>query len=212
MAKTKQKYYVVWKGRKSGIFESWQECNKQVSGFAGARFKAFPTRQAAEQAFQNDSSDYIGAKTFEPDLSAEKLKAIGAPVLDSISVDAACDMVTGVMEYRGVETRTGKVLFQRGPFEGGTNNVGEFLAIVHAAALLKKQNSKLPIYTDSRTAMSWVRKKKANTKLAATKKNEKLFELIAQAEQWLAENEISNKILKWETRAWGEIAADYGRK
>ena len=107
---------------------------------------------------------------------------------------------------------TGKVVFKQGPFEDGTNNVGEFLAIVAAATYLKSNGSKVPIYSDSATAMAWVRKKYANTKLVRTRKNEPLFVLIRKAEAWLHENPIHNRILKWQTKAWGEIAADFGRK
>ena len=116
------------------------------------------------------------------------------------------------MEYRGVNTKTKKQLFIQGPFEEGTNNIGEFLAIVHGLALLKKHNSNKIIYTDSKTAMSWVKKKTCNTKMKRTKKNEALFELIERALNWLSNNEYSTVIVKWETKAWGEIPADFGRK
>jgi ribonuclease HI len=35
---------------------------------------------------------------------------------------------------------------------------------------------------------------------------------MERAEKWLLSNEFSNEILKWETKAWGEIPADFGRK
>ena len=116
------------------------------------------------------------------------------------------------MEYRGVDTLSGKEIFRQGPYFDGTNNIGEFLAIVHGLALLKKKNSNLPVYTDSMTAISWVRKRKANTKLELTARNAILFELIERAEKWLKTNTWSNPILKWETQCWGEIPADFGRK
>jgi ribonuclease HI len=116
------------------------------------------------------------------------------------------------MEYQGVYTASKKLIFHMGPFEEGTNNIGEFLAIVHALALCKKENIKLPIYSDSITAISWIKKKKANSKLVSTEKNEKLFDLIERAEKWLKENTYSNQILKWLTQVWGEIPADFGRK
>ncbi len=211
MAK-KNKYYVVWKGKKIGIFDSWAKCSEQVSGYAGAEYKSFPNKTAAEQAFCADSRDYMGREVFASELSAAERRALGEPILESLSVDAAWDTSTGLMEYQGVETNTGKVVFKRGPFEDGTNNVGEFLAIVHAAAYLKDNGNKVPIYSDSATAMAWVRNKYANTKLARTQKNKALFALIKKAEAWLHENPINNRILKWQTKAWGEIAADFGRK
>ena len=116
------------------------------------------------------------------------------------------------MEYRGVDTQTKKILFHKGPFQKGTNNVGEFLALVHGLAHLKKIKSQRLLYTDSKTAMSWVLKKKCNTKLESTLENQQLFELIERAEQWLKSNTFSTKIVKWETKVWGEIPADFGRK
>lgn len=39
----KRKYYVVWEGRATGVFDSWEECKEYVDGYQGARFKSFPT-------------------------------------------------------------------------------------------------------------------------------------------------------------------------
>jgi len=209
MAKKQKKFYVVWKGHKPGVFETWAECQKQVSGFSGAEYKSFLTKTAAWEAYKSQSKNFIGKPVARSGSSRRK---IGQPIMESISVDAACDGAPGNLEYQGVDTKTGKLLFAEGPFPEGTNNVGEFLALVRAAYELKKQGSEKPIYSDSRTALAWVRNKKANTKLAKTGRNDELFRRIANAEKWLAENEISNPILKWETEAWGEIKADYGRK
>jgi ribonuclease HI len=127
-------------------------------------------------------------------------------------VDAACNTVTGDMEYQGVDAKSKRLIFHQGPYRDGTNNIGEFLAIVHALAILKREKSSLPIYTDSMTAISWVRNRKANTKLAKSPENEILFDLLDRAEKWLKENIWKNPILKWETTIWGEIPADFGRK
>ena len=133
-------------------------------------------------------------------------------IKDSLSVDAACSGNPGVMEYRGVWTATGEEVFHVGPFQQGTNNIGEFLALVHALALFDKHKINLPVYTDSMNAITWVKKKKCNTKLAPSPENAKLFELIARAEFWLNTHTYSTPILKWDTRQWGEIPADFGRK
>lgn len=202
-----KKYYVVWKGHQPGIYDSWEACSKQVSGFPGAKYKSFATRTEAASAFSGRSVDYIGARS-----SSRENAPAGGPIQASVCVDAACDGAPGNLEYRAIDLESGKVLFEQGPFNEGTNNVGEFLAIVHAAALLKEQGSTKPIYSDSRTAISWVRKRHANTKLQRTDENELLFDLIHRAENWLLENDIVNEVLKWETKAWGEIPADYGRK
>jgi ribonuclease HI len=136
----------------------------------------------------------------------------GDPIPDSIAVDAASSGNPGRMEYRGVDTMSGAELFRQGPFEDATVNIGEFLAIVHALAYLKERDFAFPVYSDSRTAIKWTKDKRIKTKLEKTSQNKKLFELIRRAEVWLAKNDYPNKILKWETRVWGEIPADFGRK
>lgn len=131
---------------------------------------------------------------------------------DALAVDAACSGNPGPMEYRGVYLATGEEIFHYGPVHG-TNNIGEFLAIVHALALLKQRERTMTVYSDSRNALLWVKAKKCRTKLARTARTEKLFQLIERAEQWLRTHEYSDiPLLKWETRRWGEVPADFGRK
>ncbi|HEY2722060.1 MAG TPA: RNase H family protein [Chitinophagaceae bacterium] len=129
-----------------------------------------------------------------------------------MSVDAAWNTMTGVVEYRGVCTKTRKEFFHQGPFEDGTVNIGEFLAIVHALAYCKENKLTLPVYSDSRNAIGWVKDKQVRTNHQASEKNKKLFEMIDRALKWLNQNEFPNQLLKWETRAWGENPADFGRK
>ncbi|MFB9057191.1 viroplasmin family protein [Mariniflexile ostreae] len=213
MSKKKKKYYTVWKGHKTGVFESWKDCKAQINNFDGAQYKSFETLDAAKTALSNSYFNYIGkSKGFTSALSAEQLKKIGQPNYNSISVDAASSGNPGIMEYRGVDTKTKKQLFIQGPFEQGTNNIGEFLALVHGLALLKKKDSNRILYTDSRTAISWVKKKTCNTKLPRNEKNKALFELVDRAVDWLKQNSYKTTIVKWETKAWGEIPADFGRK
>jgi ribonuclease HI len=213
MAKT-PKYYVVWAGQKPGIFNSWDECRQQILGFPGALYKAFPSRVAADKAFAMGYDAYKkGKERITPlDMLGEQYEMVGKPDFNSISVDAACAGNPGVMEYRGVKTGSGEELFRMGPFPEGTVNIGEFLALVHALALLKNKNNKLPVYSDSVNAIKWVKAGKARTKLEPKEKSKKLFELIHRAEKWLAENTYENEIRKWLTKYWGEIPADFGRK
>jgi ribonuclease HI len=204
----KPKFYVVWKGRKTGVFSSWSECAAQVQGFTGARFKSFSSRTAAEEALRGKAGPHIG----KPVSDREWLLAPTPPLPASYCVDAACSGNPGRLEYRGVDLRTGKEIFREGPFQHGTNNVGEFLAIVQALRLLDKNHSRLPVYSDSSIAIGWVRKKRCNTQLAPDRSNAPLFELIDLAEGWLAGHKVDRPILKWDTMAWGEIPADFGRK
>lgn len=206
----KQKHYAVWKGRRIGVYSTWDECAAQVSGYPGAQYKAFDSRDAAEEALRRRYEDYEGRPA-----GAVSLKLgleIGGPIPQSYCVDAACSGPRGPVEYRCLHTSTRKVIFQQGPFANGTNNVGEFLALVHALALCKREGLTLPIYSDSQDAILWVRQKRCNTRLVRDETNEELFALIERAERWLQKNEYANPVLKWDTEAWGEIPADYGRK
>lgn len=212
-AKKKQKFYTVWEGRKIGVFNTWAECEQQIKGFEGAKYKSFNSRQAAAEALNGNYWNYVGNnKKVDSALSKTQLAKIGDPIEDSISVDAASSGNPGKMEYQGVMTKTGELIFHRGPFTEGTNNIGEFLALVHGLAYLQKSNQNLPIYTDSKIALGWVKKKKCGTKLKVNSTNQDVFELIERAETWLKENDFAQEIIKWETKAWGEIPADFGRK
>lgn len=209
----KKKYYVVWKGKKTGVFTSWKVCKTQIDGFEGAQYKAFANLNEAEKAFKGRYEDYKGKNTKKPTLSSAEKATYGSPILESLAVDAACAGNPGKMEYRGVLTKSKKQVFIQGPFKKGTNNIGEFLALVHGIALLKsKKMDDLPIYSDSKIAMSWVKRKQCRTNVVFDSSNKDVLELIKRAEKWLKENTYKNPILKWETKAWGEIPADFGRK
>ena len=209
----KKKFYVVWKGRKTGVFTSWKVCKTQIDGFEGAQYKSFVNLDEAEIASTRNYEDYKGKNTKKPTLSLSEKEKYGFPNLKSIAVDAACSGNPGKMEYRGVLTHNKKQIFIKGPFHKGTNNIGEFLALVHGIAYLKSKNQEeLPIYSDSKIAMSWIRQKRCKTNLHFDASNQELLNLIKRAEKWLKEHTFKNPILKWETKAWGEIPADFGRK
>tara|TARA_Y100000991_G_C21964903_1_gene346352 strand:+ start:617 stop:1225 length:609 start_codon:yes stop_codon:yes gene_type:complete len=200
----KQKFYVVWKGNKPGVYKSWQKCQTQIKSFPGALFKSFENIELAQQAYK------LGYNAFKEKMITNDI--FDGPDLNSISVDAASSGNPGPMEYQGVDTNTKEILFKMGPFQNATNNIGEFLALVHGIAMLKKRSNKKLIYSDSITAISWVKKKHCQTKLKRNLKNEEVFILIDRAVLWLKENNHSIKIKKWDTKNWGEIPADFGRK
>ncbi|MEW7289659.1 ribonuclease H1 domain-containing protein [Aquimarina sp. 2304DJ70-9] len=211
MAK-KEKFYVVWEGHRPGIYTKWDDCKAAVKGYASAKYKSFDSFDVAKKAYNGDYEDYKGKSKPKKTLTAEQLSKIGEPNLYSIAVDAASSGNPGKMEYRGVDTQTEKQLFHQGPFAQGTNNIGEFLALVHGLAHLKKKNSDRIIYSDSKIAIGWVKQKTCRTKLKRSAKNAAMFELVDRAIQWLKTNTYTTKIVKWETKAWGEIPADFGRK
>ncbi len=207
--RSKNQFYVVWKGQEPGIYTNWKDCEKQVKGYENAVYKSFPDEPSAKQAFNSDYKQFMGkAKT----AAVHKPKTNNYPNFECVCVDAACSGNPGPMEYRGVHLPSGQEIFRKGPFALGTNNIGEFLAIVHALALLKAKGSMLPIFSDSRTAIGWVKARKANTKLVEEKANSELFELVNRAELWLESHPYPNKIIKWDTAELGEIPADFGRK
>ncbi|MDP4997701.1 MAG: ribonuclease H family protein [Saprospiraceae bacterium] len=212
MAK-KQRYYVVWVGQKPGIYDSWAACQAQTNGFPNASYKAFDSKLEAEHAFQSGVKAFSpqGARKSKAPTKAAPKQGRSAIIYNSIAVDAACSGNPGVMEYQGVFTLDKQQLFHQ-KFQLGTNNIGEFLGIVHALAYCKKNNLGVPIYTDSKTALGWVSKKHCKTTLERTAKTRELFELVDRAEEWLHQNTWQNPILKWETEVWGEIPADFGRK
>ena len=208
----KNKYYVVWQGRICGIFDNWNDCKIQVLGFENAKYKSFETKIEAEKAYAEGYKNYYKIHATGGRDVINHVSAADNPILNSLSVDAACNMVTGQMEYRGVHTGTKELWFKQGPFPKASNNIGEFLALVHGLALLKQKNINIPIYSDSITAIAWVRQKKHKSIVLPTEENEVIFDLLVRAELWLQNNSFQTSIIKWNTKKWGEIPADYGRK
>lgn len=214
---SKKKFYVVWQGRHPGIYDDWEVCKKEILGVKGAKYKGFPDRESAENAFREGPEKYWGTdETVAPAINLSKVAE--KPVSPAIAVDAACAGNPGKMEYQGVfvdfgvEPALKSDLFKSPVFPNGTNNIGEFLAIVHAVSLQKKHGWHYPVYSDSVNAQLWIKQKKCKTKLQRNAKNEALFNLVERAEKWLQENTIEVPILKWKTEIWGEIPADFGRK
>ena len=206
----KKKFYVVWKGVTPGMYDSWTACQLQIKGYKGALYKSFDTREEAEKALITPPHFYLQAKKDTANQSLEKRLPADFD-LNCLAVDAACSGNPGPMEYRSVYLMTGQEIFHFGPVYG-TNNIGEFLAIVHALALLKQKGIQMPVYSDSRNALIWIKQKKCKTKLERTTQTEELFRLIERAEKWLQENTYTTPLLKWETEKWGEVPADFGRK
>lgn len=207
------KYYVVWVGAAPGIYTSWEECRLQVESWKGAVYKSFDTREDAERAFAGRPDDFLEKKApVAGNRKKKEPRPLPAEVLrNALAVDAACSGNPGQMEYRGIFLGAAQEVFHFGPMLG-TNNIGEFLAIVHGLALLKQKGLDWPVYSDSRNAILWVKAGQCKTKLPRTIETEELFQLIGRAENWLQQNRFSNQIIKWETKRWGEIPADFGRK
>ncbi len=212
----RRKFYVVWEGRNPGIYDSWEEAKDQIDGFPGAQYKSYTDQTAATEAFRRYGEDPMAFfRAMKEHKTSQIVNYEAFPEIDltAIAVDAACAGNPGPMEYRGVRVATGEQLFRVGPLQDATNNIGEYLAIIHAAAMLKKLgDTKTKIYTDSRTALAWIRAGHARSKIVATPANAYARQLLSRADTWLAHNSIANPIEKWNTELWGEIPADFGRK
>lgn len=214
MAKKKQKYYVVWSGKQPGIYTDWNECSQQVTGVVGAKYKSYGTIELAQEALRlgpemaaslKANVDELGMTSIQPKGSAEP------PVLNALAVDAACSGNPGVMEYQGVYVASRSQIFHyKAP--KGTNNIGEFLAIVHGLSYLKRHNLDIILYSDSVNAINWVKQKVCKSKLPYTTETAELWDYVRRAEAWLEKNTYTTEIRKWDTEHWGEIPADFGRK
>lgn len=228
MAQKKEKYYVVWSGREPGIYRTWAECERQVKGVEGARFKSYESQSEAEAAYANPAAIpqprgpervFTGGGTPESVLVKDpstglytvRPGTVDPPELDALAVDAACSGNPGVMEYQGVYVATGTRVFHYRA-ERGTNNIGEFLALVHGLSYMKKHHLRQVIYSDSVNAMGWVRQGVCKSKLPVDGRTQELWDYVHRAEAWLRQNSYTTRILKWRTECWGEIPADFGRK
>ena len=219
MADYRQRFYVVWDGRSPGIYDSWEEAKLQVDGYPGARYKAFADQDSATRAFRGSPDEQkamlrsIAAHSRSDSLSTFNIDEHPEVIRDSICVDGACSRNPGPIEYRAVDTVTGAEIFHVGPLEGGTNNIAEYLGLIHALAFLDKTgNTHTAVYSDSRTAQAWVRNRGNKSTLKPTAGNAKIRDLLARADKWIQSHPYHSRILKWDTDHWGEIPADFDRK
>lgn len=191
-------FYVVWVGRYPGVYSSWEECEAQVKGFPGARFRSFGDRATALSAFASNE-----------DLFA--VDADRGPQPESCAVGTFKSNHNSDIGYIGVATGTGDKLFQVSTLPNSTNNIGAFLAVCHALAFCAERGLETPIYSDSQTALAWIRHRKCGSALTRTAANLKTFDLVNRAERWLASHDWRNSVLQWNTKAWGPIPANFKR-
>lgn len=195
------KFYAVWTGKKPGVYSSWEECKEQVIGFPAAKYKSFPNEQLANAAL---------GLTDPKESMPEDMGKI------ALTVDGAFSNSTGKGEYRGVLIPCGKEMFRAGPWLNTTNNIMEFLAIVRGLKWIHRRAVRIPLYTDSMTAMAWVKAGTCRTTQVPPKGSIAQSQIF-KAEQWLREiketfPDLLDLIRKWDTRQYGEIASDFGRK
>ncbi len=204
------KYYVVLKGRTTGIFTNRDECKSQVDSFLGAQYKSFSTEQAAQFA-RNEKSfwqkwqstwDYLRHVMWQ-----EFAKAI--------CTDAACPSNPWPIEYRGVIVSSWEEVFNYGPYLWWSVNIAEFLAIVEGLQRLSWQDHYDILYTDSTIALWRILKGTLKTSIKPSHNNQQLFNKINEALTWLDNNpkrRHSIQLKKRPTSQRGQIPADFGRK
>ena len=166
-----KKYYVVWKGRQSGIYTDWNSCKQQVDKFAGARYKSFPTREEAEAAFSGGTAS-AGTSPSQKSApvrkrstqtvktySADEVAAVSAEV--KIFTDGGCEpnpgeAGSGVAVYRDDELHE---LWYGLYNPNGTNNTAE-LGALHQALLMAEAESaegrSVALFCDSKYSIQCV--------------------------------------------------------
>lgn len=200
----KKNFYVVLKGRKPGIYNSWPECEAQVKGFSGASYKGVSTYDQAYELFHG-----VKPKKNDPILKKQNLDTTFATER-CIYVDAACSGNPGPAEFRYLWSDTGEVIYHSSKFNA-TNNIAEFLGIVDALMFVKENNLDVDIFTDSKSGLSWVFNKKIKTSYE-WEKDPRLSRAIMKCLDFLEKNEKYPRLRKWNTALQGEIPADFGRK
>lgn len=194
-------FFVVWNGRAPGLYASWDACREQVEDFDGARYKQYDSPELAARGWERGPSDDPASASTRPSTFPK----------GALAVDAACAGNPGPTEYRGVDLATGEEVFSLGPFHG-TNNVGEFLAIVHGLGVQHDKGRRAPVYSDSRVGIDWVRSLRTGLSLPRSAATSTAWLLADRALKWLRSHPEHAQVIKWPTAQWGEIPADFGRK
>ena len=213
------KVYIIfapleWKG----IYYTWEDCKGALDrcrgqGHSFSSFKKLTDAQEALRCGTLRSYKEKKAKTkawLDPALPADCRVQ-----LPCLVVDAACSGYPGPVEYRGVVLPEEYEAFRCGPYVSGTNNIGEYLAIVTGLRWLEQNTLSFPLYSDSRCAIGWV-KGHGNCNSHLETIGPELTDLVARAERWVHSSpnsrKLTQRVRKWETVRWGEVPADYGNK
>ncbi len=161
-----QKFYVVWAGRQTGVFTDWATTLRAVDGYAGARFKSYPTRADAEEAFRSGAAS-VGPKTPSKQKSgtdnSEHRAAHTAHRFDvSIYCDGACEPNPGNAGSGIVVYRAGKLAeLWYGLYNPmGTNNTAELNALYHALRMAEaeiKAGHTVEVCSDSAYSINCIR-------------------------------------------------------
>lgn len=217
-----KKLYVVINGYEPGVYSTWEECKKNVNGFSSPLYKSFKESDLKSENIDEKDIEFLNfynkCNKKDQSIKTPVKKIVDLQIIeDSICVDGACSGNPGLGEFRCVDVKSGEVIFSSSEYENTTNNLMEFFALCEAVkyTLSLAPDKRRPIYSDSITAMAWVRDRVCKTSLRPMKGNYDSYSSIKFWDKWLKENDLKIKdcnILKWDTKKWGEIPADFNRK
>jgi len=200
-----KKFYVVWQGRKPGIYTDWPTCLQQVDKFTGARYKSFPSLADAQSAFEGGSSSAGTSSKSKNKSNASSVKTYTAK--EVLAFDAYTKIFTdGGCEPNPGEAGSGLALYCENELTQlwyglynpmGTNNTAELNALHQALLIAKREiNAKrtVAIFCDSKYsiqcviqwAASW--EKKGWKKSGGEIKNLALIQQMFALYQTLKEN------------------------
>lgn len=208
------KYYVVWEGNATGIFDNWTQCSESIKGYRGAIYKSFKSLAEAEEAFQNDPLLYIGKTTEETEqLKNEDIRiVIGEPFKGSISTGGYYDFERDTITYRGVDIDTDAVVFKKADIQGGNLLLCRFLPIVHALAYLNSKSIDAPVYTTNKQVVYYIRNDWYDKLFFDLDPKSEAYGILQRAILWLSEHEVKEKVLLWDQQHWGEMPGAYKRR
>ena len=162
-----QKFYVVWSGRQTGVFTDWATVQRSVEKFPGARFKSFPTRAEAEEAFRRVGGESTSAETpIRRDAATAASKRRATHTAHAFDVSIYCD---GACEPNPGNAGSGIVVYRAGKLAElwyglysprGTNNTAELNALCHALRMAEaeiKNGNTVEVCSDSAYSINCIR-------------------------------------------------------
>ena len=179
-----KKYYVVWKGSKPGIYDSWPAAKEQTEGRADAQFMGFPSKAEAQAAYQSTYTKALMRRSVNKTPSAHSSHAtkINTPMGNHLSsnphgyngtadiniyCDGACSpnpgkSGTGIAIYESINDKTQLTSLWYGLYQAnGTNNTAELNGLLKSFEIAQQyiaQNKKVQVLSDSKYSIDCITK------------------------------------------------------
>ena len=160
-----KKFYVVWRGVKTGVFDDWPTTLALVDGFPGARYKSFPTRAEAESAFRSGAPPRNTGST-----SGARPRVLRTDHADAVAAFDSVIFCDGACEPNPGKAGSGMAVYRAGAISSlwygaynpfGTNNTAELNALLQAlmfARLELEANRTVQVRSDSTYGLNAVTK------------------------------------------------------